>query len=82
LRVWDTNYYFKESDRETLLKREYANSGDGLLLLIRKVKGSGNRADRVEVNQIFLLRDLGMSYRDTANVDVEMNVAEYFSQID
>jgi len=82
LRVWDTNYYFKESDRETLLKREYADSGDGLLLLIRKVKGSGSRADRVEVDHIFLLRDLEMSYRNTSNVDVEMKVAEYFLRID
>ena len=81
MRVFDTPYYFKESDRETLLKREYAQGNGGLLYLIRKVKGSGSRSDRVEVDEIFLLRDLGMSYRDAPNVDVEMKVAEYFLTI-
>jgi hypothetical protein len=71
-------YYFKEEDRETLLRREYAEGNGGLLLLLRKVKGSGSRADRTEVDKIILLKDLGLSYGKTFDVDVEMKVAEYF----
>jgi hypothetical protein len=75
--VIDT-YYFNEEDRETLLKREYSEGNGGLLLLIRKVKGSGSIGDRTEVDKIILLKDLGISYGNTFDVDVEMKVAEYF----
>jgi len=75
--VIDT-FYFKEEDRETLLKREYAEGNGGLLLLVRKVKGSGSRGDRAEIDKIILLKDLGISYGNTFDVDVEMKVAEYF----
>jgi hypothetical protein len=77
LRIFDT-YYFREEDRETLLRREYAEDNGGLLYLIRKVKGSGSRSDRTEVDRIILLKDLGMSYGNTFDVDIEMKVAEYF----
>jgi hypothetical protein len=70
-------FYFNESDRAALLQREYADSNDGLLFLIKKIKGSGSKPDRVEVEGIILLKDVGMRY-DNPDVDREMKVAEYF----
>ena len=75
--VIDT-FYFKETDRETLLKREFGEGNGGILLLIKKVKGTGSRSDRAEVEGIILLQELGMHYTETTDVDVEMKVAEYF----
>jgi len=74
----DDTYYFKESDRATLLKKEYAYGNDGLLFLIKKIKGSGGRYDRVEVEGIILLKDVGIPYIADNGVDREMKVAEYF----
>jgi hypothetical protein len=70
-------FYINESDRATLLQRDFAEGNDGLLFLIKKIKGSGSRSDRIEVEGIILLRDVGIRY-DNPDVDREMKVAEYF----
>lgn len=77
LRLGIDTFYFNENDRATLLQREYAEGNDGLLLLLKKNKGSGNRSDRAEVEWIILLKNVGIQW-DNPDVDRERIVAEYF----